>query len=118
MPHTQAASYFFEIVNRRSVDQMGLHLKENAQLHFPKSQPLTGTTRIVKFFQILFRRYPELSFDIQRVICQGNWAAVHWKNHGITRKNEPYANEGMTLFEFEDDKIVFISDFFKDTEKF
>jgi ketosteroid isomerase-like protein len=67
---------------------------------------------------ILFRQYPELTFEIQRTVCEGNKAAVHWTNKGRSRKNEPYKNEGATILELVDDKIFFISDFFKDTEKF
>ncbi len=36
----------------------------------------------------------------------------------MNRRKESYKNEGVTILEMEDDRIRFISDFFKDTEKF
>lgn len=109
---------FFHSVNNRDMEQMGNILTENAEFYFPKTQPLIGRDRIIKFFSILFRQYPELSFQIQRVIVQRQNAAVHWTNRGVNRKKESYENEGVTILEAEGKRIRFISDFFKDTGKF
>jgi ketosteroid isomerase-like protein len=109
---------FFACVNSRDLSQLADLLTENARLFFPKTQPIQGKERILKFLRILFRQYPELTFQIERIIIQENQAAVHWQNRGIFRKEEPYENEGVTWFEFVDGQIDFISDFFKDTGKF
>lgn len=109
---------FFESVNDRELKQMGDLFSEDSEFFFPKTQPLKGGDRIVRFFKILFRQYPELSFQIQRTVIEGDRAAVHWKNHGKNRKGEDYENEGVTIFEGDQGVIVFMSDFFKDTEKF
>lgn len=109
---------FFEALNIRDLAKMGNLLHSSAEFYFPKTQPLIGKDRIVKFFSILFRQYPELSFEIQRIIHQQNKAAVHWTNRGISRRKEHYQNEGATILEFKGGKITFISDFFKNTEKF
>jgi ketosteroid isomerase-like protein len=111
-------SVFFEALNTRDLEKMGNLLNSSAEFYFPKTQPLIGKDRILKFFNILFRQYPELSFEIQRIIYQKNQAAVHWTNRGINRRKESYQNEGATILEFKSGKINFISDFFKDTEKF
>ena len=118
MPLKQTVTNFFDLFNSRDMNRMADLLDENAELYFPKTQPLIGKDRILKFLSILFRQYPELAFEIQRTVCEGNKAAVHWTNRGRNRKNEPYQNEGATILEMVDDKITFISDFFKDTEKF
>ena len=118
MPTEQTITHFFELLTTRHLEQMEDLLSEDARLHFPKTQPLIGRDRILKFFQVLFRQYPELSFEVQRIIIQGDQAAAHWINRGVSRKKEPYANEGVTLFEFHSEKIRFMSDFFKDTGKF
>ena len=109
---------FFNYLNTRDLNQMEHLLTENAEFYFPKTQPLIGKKRILKFFSILFKQYPELSFQIKKTIIHGNSAAVHWTNQGVNRKKEPYENEGVTLLEAEAGKIRFISDFFKNTEKF
>ena len=118
MPIKYTITTFFDVFNKRDMDRMADLLDEDAEFYFPKTQPLIGKDRILKFLNILFRQYPELTFDIQRIICEGSKAAVHWTNKGRSRKNEPYQNEGATILEMADDKITFISDFFKDTENF
>jgi steroid delta-isomerase-like uncharacterized protein len=118
MPNSILAAAFFERMNRRIIDDMVDLLKDDTRFLFPKTQPLVGKERIVKFFQILFRHYPELYFEVQGIIAEGDRVAVHWTNQGISRKQEHYENEGVTWFEFEEGKISLISDFFKDTGKF
>ena len=109
---------FFEVLSTQNLEKMADFLKEDARLLFPKTQPLTGKERILKFFRILFRQYPELLFTVEHTIAQGDKVAAHWRNRGINRQNEPYANEGVTLFFFEEGLVSLISDFFKDTGKF
>ena len=116
MSDTQLIHEFFDVFNHRDLSRMGHVLTAKAELYFPKTQPLIGEKRIFKFLSILFRQYPELVFKIQRVIVQGDWAAVHWTNQGLNRRKEPYRNEGVTLLEMQAGKIKFISDFFKDTD--
>ena len=109
---------FFEIFNQHNLDKMENLFSPDAEFYFPKTGPLIGKNRILKFFRILFRQYPQLSFDIRRIIIQGQQAAIHWTNLGKSRNGVPYENEGVTLLELMNGKIIFISDFFKDTEKF
>jgi len=109
---------FFQLINGRDLDRFEEILEEDAAFYFPKTQPLLGRDRIRRFFQILFRQYPELRFQVLKTITQDAWAAVHWKNQGKNRRGEPYENEGVTLLEMEGERIRFISDFFKNTEKF
>ena len=113
----QTIEKFFEIFNSRDLQEMGNLLSPEAEFYFPKTRPLIGRDRILKFLKLLFRQYPELSFTVVRVVCQENQAAVHWTNRGINRRSEPYENEGATILEFREGRISYISDFFKDTEK-
>ena len=110
---------FFNLLNRRDMEQMDGLLAYGAELYFPKTRPLIGKKSVIRFFKILFRQYPELIFKVQSTIIEGQNAAVHWKNNGINRKGETYENEGVTIFsEGANGRICFMSDFFKDTEKF
>ncbi len=118
MPLEQTSTIFFEVFNSRDMDRMGELLNEDAELYFPKTKPLIGKERILKFINLLLRQYPELTFEVQRIICDGSNAAIHWTNKGRSRRKEPYQNEGVTILEMKGNKISFISDFFKDTEKF
>lgn len=110
---------FFNLLNKRDMAGMEELLAEGAELYFPKTRPLSDKTSVIRFFKILFRQYPELSFEIQDTIIEGQKAAVHWKNKGFSRRGETYENEGITIFRGETNgRIGFMSDFFKDTEKF
>jgi uncharacterized protein (TIGR02246 family) len=109
---------FFDCVNTRDLNQLAGLLTEDARLFFPKTHPVEGKDRILKFLRILFRHYPKLIFHLLRIIVQDNQVAVHWHNQGMMRNGEPYENEGVSWLEIVDGRITFISDFFKDTGKF
>ena len=108
---------FFQILNERDLEEANNLLDSGAEFFFPKTKPILGKKRILKFLKIFFRSYPELIFTVIRVIHMGDQAAVHWTDRGVNRQKEPYENEGVTLLELKEGKIVFISDFFKNTEK-
>ena len=117
MTNTKTILKFFEVLNERDLEEADNLLDYQTEFFFPKIEPMIGKDRILKFLNIFFRQYPELIFTVVRVIHQGDQAAVHWTNRGINRRKELYENEGVTILETKEDKIVFISDFFKDTEK-
>ena len=118
MADEQIVHTFFEVFNNRDTEKMATLLNADAEFFFPKTKPLIGKDRILKFLGILFRQYPQLIFTIQRVIRQGEQAAVHWTNQGFNRRKEPYQNEGVTILKMHNGKISYISDFFKNTELF
>ncbi len=117
MTTTNTMLKFFQILNERDLDEAHNLLDSRVEFFFPKTQPIIGRDRILKFLNIFFRRYPELIFTVVRVIQQGEQAAVHWTNRGLNRRKEPYENEGVTILETRAGRIIYISDFFKNTEK-
>ena len=118
MNNDKAVSYFFELVNERDLERLEALLMENSEFYFPKTKPMIGKSRIIRFFNILFHKFPRLEFQTHTIIIEGSKAAVHWSNKGMNRREEPYENEGVTILEMEKGRIRFISDFFKDTGKF
>ena len=117
MTNKETVLKFFQVLNERDLTAADLLLNDQTAFYFPKTNPIIGKERILKFLNVFFRGYPELIFTVKKVILQGDQAAVHWTNRGISRRKEAYENEGVTILEMEDGKIVYISDFFKDTEK-
>lgn len=109
---------FFDLVNRRDLNRLRELLTVDAEFYFPKTKPLIGRDRIIRFFNILFRRFPQLEFQVRGQVVEGDRAAVHWTNKGVSKDGKTYENEGMTLLETTSGRIKYISDFFKDTEKF
>jgi len=109
---------FFRLFNARDLEGLGDLLAEDAVFRFPKTDDLEGRERILRFLKLLFRRFPELEFTVKGIMSEGDAATAHWTNRGADRKGEPYENEGVTWVKWRDGDIVFISDFFKDTERF
>ena len=109
---------FFNFFSAQDLTGLEAMLHREAEFSFPKTEPLIGREQIVRFLKILFQKYPRLTFTIQRIIIQKDTAAVHWTNIGYDRKGNGYSNEGVSVFEGEGHSFTFISDFFKNTEKF
>ncbi len=76
---------------------------------------MEGRKRILLFFKVLLRKYPRLEFNVKEIIVEADKVCVVWTNHGKDRKSTPYRNHGVTFIRLSEGKIVFISDYFKDT---
>jgi ketosteroid isomerase-like protein len=109
---------FFHAANSHNLTALEGLFTDDIEFFFPKTRPLMGKKPVLRFFAILFKQYPRLTFQVHMTIIQSEKAAVHWTNEGTNRKGNPYGNEGVSLLRFENNKICFISDFFKDTENF
>jgi len=116
---TRFAVYeFFHSVNERDLDRMAEVLNDAVELQFPKAEPFKGKKKVLSFFKILFRQFPELGFIIQHIIIEEAKASVHWVNRGVFRDGSIYENEGVTLFEAKGNEFLRISEFLKNTENF
>ena len=62
MPPESFIKDFFEVFNQRNLDKMDDLFNPDAEFYFPKTQPLIGKNRILKFLSILFRQYPPVAF--------------------------------------------------------
>jgi len=113
-----AAQILFEAMNSRELDPLVELLAPDAVFHFPGTKPIEGPDRIRRFIRILFHRYPELRFTVERVIADESSAAAEWTNAGESRKGEPYENAGVTVLVLGEEGIVYLSDTFKDTAIF
>jgi ketosteroid isomerase-like protein len=109
---------FFAAANRRDLKAMDDLFSEEIEFYFPRTQPLIGKERVLRFFTILFRQYPQLTFHVHMTITEANKGAVHWTNKGANRRGDAYKNEGVTILRLKNNRICFLSDFFKDTGKF
>jgi ketosteroid isomerase-like protein len=51
-----------------------------------------------RWFERLYRLYPELQFEVKRVTAKGwpwnTWIAIEWRDWGTAADGEPYENEG------------------------
>ncbi|MBN2526206.1 MAG: nuclear transport factor 2 family protein [Deltaproteobacteria bacterium] len=118
MNPTECLALLFDAMNQKSLDALGDILADDAVFHFPKTAPLKGKKRIVTFMKLLFRKYPNLTFQVGRITGDPVCAAAEWTNSGDTKTGDHYENAGVTFLEMNNGKIIYLSDTFKDTDRF
>ena len=111
----EAVEIIFNAMNTRNHDWLHDILDLGAVFYFPGTKPLTCPQKIEGFLKILFRSFPRLDFTTGRLIAEANCVAVEWTNEGEDRKGKPYTNAGVTVVELRNDRIIYMSDTFKDT---
>ncbi|MCK5029737.1 MAG: nuclear transport factor 2 family protein [Bacteroidales bacterium] len=105
----------FEAMNTSNFTEFEKNAAENISFEFPGVDKVEGAKRVILFFKVLLRKYKNLTFSVNDVIIEKNKACVVWTNKGEYNDGSLYENSGITLFHFTDDKVSFISDYFKDT---
>jgi ketosteroid isomerase-like protein len=113
--YKQLAQLVFTCFNNRDFGPVQNSLAENVVLNFPGVGDISGKRRTILFFKTLLRKYPELTFTVSEIMMENKRAVAVWSNQGKSSDGKGYSNSGITLFHFEEEKIVFISDYFKDT---
>jgi ketosteroid isomerase-like protein len=109
------AGGIFAAMNSRDLTGLEQHLAEDAVFDFPGAGSITGKKKILVFLKVLFRKYPRLKFTVEDILLEGDRACAVWSNEGEDTSGTPYNNRGITLVHVAHGKIVFISDYFKDT---
>ncbi|UCG91868.1 MAG: nuclear transport factor 2 family protein, partial [candidate division WOR-3 bacterium] len=104
---------FFEKLNDKEFETIESYLSPHVVFHFPGTQPLKGSKKVKQLLQIIYRRYPHLKFRVNDIIIQKNRVASIWENAGTDKQGKPYRNEGVTIFTFEQGKVIYMSDYFK-----
>ncbi len=111
----EIATGIFEAISNRDFSEYQEHLCEDIVFDFPGVDPMKGAKRVLLFFNILFRKYQYLKFNVTDVILENDKACVMWNNEGEEKDGAKYANTGLTWFVFKEGKISLMSDYFKDT---
>jgi len=107
----------FEAMNSRDFNNYDILLDDNAILDFPGAGKIEGKRRIVIFLKALLRNYKQLHFTVHDIITDTNAdkSCVVWTNKGEHVSGKPYQNSGNTIIHLRNDKIILMSDYFKDT---
>jgi len=109
------ASGIFTAMNSRDLTSLTQHLADGAVFDFPGAGCITGQKKILLFLKVLFRKYPRLRFTVEDILLEGDRACAVWSNEGEDSSGTPYRNRGVTVVRIAQGKIIFISDYFKDT---
>ncbi|MDQ7823564.1 MAG: nuclear transport factor 2 family protein [Candidatus Eremiobacteraeota bacterium] len=116
----EAAVSLFDAISKGDFDRAMEHFDEKGSLVFPGTAPLSGTYKgkeaVRKYFRRMHIAVPDLAFTILHIAESGKVAIIEWINRGKTRRGGPYENRGVTVLEFEGEKIWELRDYL-DTEK-
>lgn len=105
----------FETMNTRDFSIIQPLINEQTQLNFPGVDTISGGTKVITFLKILLRKYPELQFTIHDFVTEEERVCVIWTNKGKKVNGDDYENSGITLVTSKNGKLLFISDYFKNT---
>jgi len=105
----------FDAMNKRDFSGMQNNIAENLVFNFPGSGQIEGAKRVILFLNVLLRKYSTLTFTVSEIFSEGDRACAIWTNTGEYKDGKPYSNSGITIFQFVDGKISYMSDYFKDT---
>ncbi len=105
----------FDAMNKRDFSEMQKNITENLVFDFPGAGKIEGAKRVVLFLTALLRKYSVLQFNVSEVFIEGERACAIWTNQGESKDGKPYANSGVTIFQFYNGKVSSMSDYFKDT---
>jgi ketosteroid isomerase-like protein len=105
----------FAAMNSRDFDQLKDDMDENITFDFPGTKLIEGRRKVIVFLNALMRKYKMLTFKMTDIIIDQDKSVVIWTNFGEAPDGSEYRNNGATFIKFKKDKIVFLSDYFKDT---
>ncbi len=115
IPSLVLVEKFFELLHNKDFESLEDHLSPDVTFYFPGTKPLVGPQKVIQLLRIIYHKYTNLTFDIRDIIIQENKIAVVWANSGNDARGKSYKNSGVTIFKIEKGRVVYISDFFKDT---
>jgi len=105
----------FDAMNSKDFSEPEKYMSDDIAFDFPGTDRIEGKKRVLVFLKVLTRKYKDLTFTVSEILIDGDRACAVWTNKGTGNDGEAYSNSGMTLVHFKEDKIVFMSDYFKDT---
>jgi len=109
------AELVFKAMNSRDFDTFEKVITEDVIFDFPGAGRAEGDRRSLLLMKSILRKFPKLHFTIIESIVEGNRACVVWTNEGEDIQANSYSNSGVTFFHFCENKICYLSDYFKDT---
>ena len=113
--YKKIAKSVFEAMNTSDFSVYEENADEDLSFDFPGVDTVIGVKRVILFFKVLLRKYNNLTFTVKEVIVEDQKACVVWMNKGEEKSGGVYENSGITLFHFKNDKVTYISDYFKNT---
>ena len=105
----------FLSMNKKEFDEVADFFADNLILDFPGIGQVQSKRRVIISLKAILRKYKYLKFTLVDFVEEDDKVCVIWSNEGEKNSGEKYENRGITFFRFENGKVNFISDYFKDT---
>lgn len=111
---------FMVDLESRDVERLRPWFHDESVLWMPPVGKIEGARRILAAFRIIFRGYSDLHWNVTNIMDAGNRRFVYETDSwGTIGKSTPYKNHILTIIDFDEHgRIVFLSDYFKDTAIF
>ncbi|MCS3868413.1 limonene-1,2-epoxide hydrolase [Chryseobacterium ginsenosidimutans] len=113
-------SHFMQDLNSLNIEHLEKWFTDETVIWIPPAKEISGKTRILALFRAIFRRYEKIEWRVSEIFALGNDKYFYQTNSlGNMNGKGTYENEICTIIHFsESGKIVYLSDYFKDTRSF
>jgi limonene-1,2-epoxide hydrolase len=107
-------------LERRDVEKLRRWFFADSVLWMPPVGKIEGDRRILAAFRIIFRGYTDIHWKVTNIMAtSGSRFVYETDSWGTIGKATPYQNHILTIIDFDaQGRIVFLSDYFKDTAIF
>jgi ketosteroid isomerase-like protein len=83
-------------------------MSDDVEVRFLGQADLRGIDEARAYFAFSANLLEDLTFRIERMIVDGEWAAVTWSETARTRTGAPWENHGVDVFRVEDGRITLL----------
>jgi len=113
-------SHFMKDLNSLNPVHLEKWFTDESIIWIPPSKEISGKNRILALFRAIFRRYENIEWRVSEIFSLGNEKYFYQTNSlGNLTGKRTYKNEICTVIQFsESGKIIYLSDYFKDTKVF
>lgn len=107
-------------LNSLNTDLLEKWFTDESTIWIPPAKEISGKSRILALFRAIFRRYENIEWSVSEIFSLGNNKYFYQTTSlGNMFGKGSYKNEICTVIQFcENGKILFLSDYFKDTKAF
>jgi predicted SnoaL-like aldol condensation-catalyzing enzyme len=76
---------YHEIFNKRQPQLCDTLFDENCTLHLRRKEAIHGRDQYKKYVEKWLQENPDLKYDIQDIVAEGNKVAVRWEEHDTSK---------------------------------
>lgn len=113
-------SDFMKDLNSLNIEQLEKWFTDESTIWIPPLKEVSGKNRILALFRAIFKRYDTIEWHVFEIFSLGNQKYFYQTtSYGTMVGKGVYENNICTLVHFsKNGKIIYLSDYFKDTKVF